>query len=318
MTKKCFLSIVIVNWNGADHVRRCLGAIQEDLSNGAGADVQVVVVDNGSRDDSISQVRRTMPSAKVVELSANEGFAAAANRGIAVAEGEWVALLNNDARVEVGWVNSMRRVAIDSPSCCGMLQSCVVRDDDSSRIDTTGVVVAHGGGIEDRHRNENLEEAKAARAIFCVSASAAWYRRRMLDEVAPDRRPFDPGYFMYYEDVDLGWRCRLSGWTAEYVQGAVVRHVGQGSAQLQTPDFVKRQCVQNRLRVILANASCRFVVGSVPRLFRDISWLVGDSGRGALLQIGRAVRDGLSARRRLPRRSRLARRQIEVDWFISR
>lgn len=318
MTEKCFLSIVIVNWNGSEHLRLCLLAIQEDLGNGANRDVQVVVVDNGSRDDSISQARRTMPSAKVVELSTNEGFAAAVNKGIEFAEGEWVALLNNDACVEVGWLDAMRRVAIDAPSGCGMLQSCVVRTDDPSRIDTTGVVVAHGGGIEDRHRNQNLNEAKAAREVFCVSASAAWYRHGMLDEVAGDRRPFDPGYFMYYEDVDLGWRCRLAGWTAEYVQSAVVRHVGHGSAELQTTHFVKRQCVQNRMRVILGNASFRFVVGAVPRLLRDVGWLVGDSGRAALPKIGSAVRDGLSARRRLPQRSRRARRQTEVEWFIAR
>jgi len=318
MTEKCFLSIVIVNWNGSEHLRLCLLAIQEDLGDGANSDVQVVVVDNGSRDDSILQARRTMPSAKVVELSTNEGFAAAVNKGIEFAEGEWVALLNNDACVGVGWLDAMRRVAIAAPSACGMLQSCVVRTDDPSRIDTTGVVVAHGGGIEDRHRNQNLNEAKAAREVFCVSASAAWYRHGMLDEVAGDRRPFDPGYFMYYEDVDFGWRCRLAGWTAEYVQSAVVRHVGHGSAELQTTHFVKRQCVQNRMRVILGNASFRFVIGAVPRLLRDVGWLVGDSGRAALPKIGRAVRDGLSARRRLPQRSRRARRQTEMEWFIAR
>ena len=318
MTEKCFLSIVIVNWNGSEHLRLCLLAIQEDLGNGPNSDVQVVVVDNGSRDDSILQARRTMPSAKVVELSTNEGFAAAVNKGIEFAGGEWVALLNNDACVEVGWLNAMRRVAIAAPSTCGMLQSCVVRADDPSRIDTTGVFVAHGGGIEDRHRNQNLNEAKAARDVFCVSASAAWYRHGMLEEVAGGRRPFDPGYFMYYEDVDLGWRCRLAGWTAEYVQTAVVRHVGHGSAELQATDFVKRQCVQNRMRVILGNASFRFVIGAVPRLLRDLGWLIGDSGRAALPKISRAVRDGLSARRRLPQVSRRARRQTEVEWFIAR
>ncbi len=121
MNEKCFLSIVIVNWNGSEHLRLCLLAIQEDLGNGANRDVQVVVVDNGSRDDSISQARRTMPSAKVVELSTNEGFAAAVNKGIEFAEGEWVALLNNDACVDVGWLDAMRRVAIDAPSGCGRL-----------------------------------------------------------------------------------------------------------------------------------------------------------------------------------------------------
>ena len=62
------------------------------------------------------------------------------------------------------------------------------------------------------------------------------------------------------------------------------------------------------MRVILGNASFRFVIGAVPRLLHDFGWLVGDSGRAALPKIGRAVRDGLSARRRLPQRSRRARR----------
>lgn len=103
-----FLSIVIVNWNGAEQLGRCLVALREDLAAGRHTDVEVVVVDNGSRDDSLSVVRRILPDARSVELSRNHGFAGGANQGFAGATGEWVATLNNDVRVEIGWVAAMR------------------------------------------------------------------------------------------------------------------------------------------------------------------------------------------------------------------
>ena len=65
----------------------------------------------------------------------------------------------------------------------------------------------------------------------------------MLDEVAPEGNVFDPGYFMYFEDVDLGWRCRLGGWSATYVPDAIVLHELHGSAEAQAANFVKFSAV---------------------------------------------------------------------------
>jgi len=191
----------------------------------------------------------------------------------------------------------------------------MLRADRPSRIDTTGVVLRWGGWIEDRHRNKKSCELSAEGEVFCPSAAAAWYRRRMLDEVALSGNVFDPDYFMYFEDVDLGWRCRLAGWSATYVSDAVALHELHGSAEAHAAGFVKRQCARNRIRAVLGNGSARYVVGAVPRLGRDMGWLFVDSGYHAVVDIGRSIRAGVAARRALPPASRRARHGVESKWF---
>ena len=196
-----------------------------------------------------------------------------------------------------------------------MLQPCMLRQDSADRVDTTGVVVRRGGEIEDRDRGKALHEASPAGEVFCVSAGASWYRRSMLDAVAPDGRVFDPDYFMYFEDVDLGWRCRLAGWSAEYVADAAVLHELHGSAEAHADGFVKRQCTRNRIRTVLANGSARYVVGAVFRLAKDVGWLIVNTRQSAVGDIGRALRAGIAARRALPVASRRARLSVEATWF---
>lgn len=318
MNEKPFLSVVVVNWNGGERLGRCLAALRKDLESGSQEDVQVVIVDNGSKDDSLAVVRREMPSAEWVGLARNQGFASGVNQGIAVAGGKWIATLNNDVCVAAGWLAEMRQATMDCEAKCGMLQPCVMRADETLCIDTTGVYVGQGGVIEDRHRDERRDDVIAATEVFCPSASAAWYRRRMLNEMARDGNAFDPAYFMYYEDVDLGWRCRLAGWSAFYVHGAVSYHEGHASARFQAEDFVKRQCALNRMRVVLANGSARYLIRSIPRLVMDMAWLLRDAGPRAVAKIGQAIWDGLSARRTLPPASREARRRVESIWFVPR
>lgn len=310
-----FLSVVIVNWNSADRLLSCLAALQGELRDCADRDVETIVVDNGSQDDSIMRVRQTMPRTVVVALESNVGFAAGANAGIEVASGEWVALLNNDVVVRQGWVDAMWAAAQGALDPLGMLQSLVVGTEDPSRVDTTGVEITRNGEIRDRSRGASADDEGSTRAVFCASACAALYRRRMLEAVGGANGPFDEAFFMYFEDVDFGWRARLAGWAAELVPDAIALHVGHGSAELQPRDFVKRQCARNRVRVILGNASLSFIASSIPRLMRDAAWLVADGGFRSLPALWDGVRDGLARRREAPASVGQARYEVEREWF---
>ena len=77
------------------------------------------------------------------------------------------------------------------------------------------------------------------------------YRRDMLERTRLPTGYFDTSYYMYFEDVDLGWRCRLAGWRAYYVPGAVVGHAFQASSRRRGRHFVTIQCMQNRVRTLL-------------------------------------------------------------------
>ncbi len=304
-----FLSIVIVHWKGEARLHRCLTALREDIQGDAHEAVEVIVVDNASQnasqnalkdasnDDVRAMVRSVLPEAILLPLPENLGFAGGANAGIALASGQWIATLNDDVQVERGWLAVLRKAAANASPSCGMLQPCILRSGGQGRVDTTGVLMLRGGGIEDRDRGKTPRDSSPAGEVFCASAAAAWYRRDMLDEVAPGGDYFDPDYFMYYEDVDLGWRCRLAGWSAAYVPAAKVLHDLHGSADLQPSDFVKRQCTRNRIRTILGNGSVCYVAGAVPRIAKDIGWLLVDERHRALSEIGRAIRTGFRARR---------------------
>lgn len=317
--EKPFLSIVVVTWKGGERLGRCLESIRRDLeSKGGAGEVELILVENGPDARLPGLTPDLWPEMRRVSLARNLGFSGGANAGIASARGEWVATLNDDSHVEPGFHAAMSRAAAGAPPRCGMLQPCLRQVQDAARIDSAGVEIRFGGEIRDRGRGEAAEAFEGDSEVFCASAGAAWYRRSMLLEIATEESFFDPDYFMYFEDVDLGWRARLAGWQALYIPDARVRHDLHGSASSHPPGFVKRQCSRNRIRVVLANASFAFVLRAVPRLVRDMLWLVFDMGPRGLVEIGSGVRSGLEARRRLPASSRKARKPLESRWFTGR
>ena len=105
------VSIIIVNWNGAAFVFRCLEALQKQSFQ----DYEIVIVDNGSVDGSPEQIERDWPQVRLIRLDQNYGFAVANNRGVAQARGRWVALLNNDAFPEANWLEELLHAAAQHP-----------------------------------------------------------------------------------------------------------------------------------------------------------------------------------------------------------
>lgn len=311
-----FLSVVIVNWNAAALLKSCLAALREEVEAEGATHVEVIVVDNGSLDSSLAVARDVYAAVSLIELPENVGFAAGCNAGFSVASGEWIATLNNDVVVERGWLGSLRRAATKCDERCGMLQPHVLLAGLDKRVQSTGVVVTRTGNVRDRSRDVEEQSGFGPGAeVFCASASAAWYRRRMLDGVARGGPIFRPEYFMYFEDVDLGWRARLAGWSAQYVPEAIAVHAAHASAARQTGGFVRRQCARNRMRLLLANGSASLVLRAGPRLLKDAVWLLLDGGPCALGGISSALRDGFEGRRSLPSTWRNSRAALERRWI---
>jgi len=314
------VSLVIVHWQGKERLLRCLDALRHDAGRSeAGRDrIEVVLVANGPEakanlDD--PAVVATWPERTLVWLEANRGFAAGANAGIARARGRWISTLNDDTEVESGFLETLLAAAEAADPRCGMLQPCMVEAEGSNRIDSTGIAIRRGASIEDRDRGQLRGDEAGGREVFCASAGAAWYRREMLEDIARRGEVFDPDYYMYFEDVDLGWRSRLAGWQAVYVPEAIVRHGRHASASAKPPGFVRSQCMQNRLRVVLANGSKRFVVAALPRLAKDVGGLVLDRGWRGGCDAVRSVSSGLAARRVASPAERAARASVEREWF---
>lgn len=210
-------------------------------------DFEVIVVDNGSDDGSPEMVAAEFGSepVSVIGNRENRGFCAANNQGIEAARGKYVALLNNDAEAEPGWLRALSRVLDERPQV-GMAASKILVYEDPRRIDKAGHLIypdgqnrGRGMGALDDGRFDRLEET------LWPDGCAAMYRKQMLDEIGG----FDEDFFAYGDDAELGLRARLAGWECLYVPDAVVRHHRGATLGL---DSSRRLELIERNRVLLA------------------------------------------------------------------
>lgn len=216
------MAVLIVNYNSAEYLRRCLQA----LAKQNGCRFRTIVVDNASTDGSADQVRRDFPWVELIRPGKNLGFAAGNNLAAAHARNcDWLITLNPDAFPEEGWLTELLRAARANPQFA-MFQAKLLTDADRTVLDGTGDIY-HVSGLHWReaHMCPLGPDYERPREIFSPCAAAAMYRRDVFEQA----EGFDEDFFCYAEDVDLGFRLRLMGHRAMYVPDAVVYHVGSAS-----------------------------------------------------------------------------------------
>ncbi len=236
------VSLIVVNWNGMSYLAECL----DSASRQSYPLKEVIVVDNGSSDGSDAWLRENCAGRyRLLEQGRNTGFAGGVNAGIRASLGEYVALLNNDASAEPGWLREM--VACMDDPAVGMVASKILFHERRDVIDKAGHLfypdgLNRGRGAGDADRGQY----DAPGEIFFADGCAALYRRSMLDAVGL----FDEQFFAYGDDADLGLRARWQGWKCAYAPSARVYHRHSGSLGKYSPEkafLVER----NRLWVAL-------------------------------------------------------------------
>lgn len=210
------VSVVVVNRDRAKLLAGCLDSLLKQSLK----EMEILVVDNASTDGS-RQVVESIGDARVRLLPAdrNLGFAGGCNLGISRARGRFVALLNNDARAEPGWLQALVQALQEHPKV-GMCASKILLAD-SRIIDKAGHLIFWDGQNRGRGTGEPDDgQYDLPEEVLCPDGCAALYRKEMLNEVGG----FDEAFFAYADDADLGLRCRWRGWTCLYVPEAVVYH----------------------------------------------------------------------------------------------
>lgn len=308
------VSVVIVSWNSKDDLPSCLGSLARQTER----DFETIVVDNASSDGSVELVRRDFPWVRVIESGGNLGFAEGCNVGIEAAHGEWIATLNPDAEADPGWMAALRDAARAGDERLGMLQSRIVFRHAPDRTNSTGVHIFRNGSFVDRGFDLPLRRDEPGDEIFCPSAGAALYRRSMLEQLRLPSGIFDRRFFMYFEDVDLGWRARRAGFTARYVPEATVVHTFHGSAKRIAGSFVAKQCNRNRVRALVKNGSAGYVLRSAPRIFVEMLWNARHDGLGEIPAYAEAARTAIAERREVDRRARVRPCELERRWVEPR
>lgn len=304
------ISIVIVNWNGHVMLRECL----QSLGAEDGPDLEVVVVDNGSTDGSADMVRHEFESVVLVEGADNVGFAEGCNLGIGAAHGSWILTLNNDATAAPGCLAALRAAVSGAEPRLGMMQCRMLFAHDPSILNSTGVRLLDDGRAEDRDYGVPAARARASGEVFCPTAGAALYRRVMLDEVRLSSGWFDRRFFLYSEDVDLGWRCRLAGWDARYEASATVLHRAHATTGRHGWRYVKAQCAKNRLRMLIKNASPGFLARTLGRSSYDLLRIPALDGPRALADAVRGARESGRDRAEVTALVRIPREEVERRW----
>ena len=235
MTDAPQVSVIIVNYDRWTLLQECLLALGAQTYR----DMEIIVVDNGSSDNSAEHVKRFFPQTKAIVLERNVGFCEGNNHGIAIARGEFIALLNNDAAPDPRWLEELVKAARDHPEA-SFFASRVLRYDAPTLLDSAGDGIALAGTAYRRGHRQPASQYAREEFVFGASGSAAFYRRRLLQEVGL----FDEDFFAVYEDADLSFRAQLAGYRCLYVPTAIVYHRGSGTIGTYS-DFYVYQTQRN-------------------------------------------------------------------------
>lgn len=223
------VAAVIPHWNRAQLLQELL----ESMRGQTRQFEQVIVADNGSTDGSVEIARGF--GATVIELGSNVGFAAAVNRGIQAARGEWVAILNNDVTLAPDWLEKV--VTAAEASGAWFAAGKILSARDARIIDGTFDEISRGGCAW-RCGAGKPDSAmwNQARAVRFVPMTAAVFRRELFAEIGL----LDEAFGSYLEDVDFGLRCALAGRSGWYEPDAVARHRGSATLGAWNSDTVRR------------------------------------------------------------------------------
>ncbi|HEY5198076.1 MAG TPA: glycosyltransferase family 2 protein [Solirubrobacteraceae bacterium] len=302
------VTAVVLNYDG----RHLLEVILPSLGAQTYAPLEVLVVDNGSRDDSVAWVAEHWPEVEVLRIADNIGVAAALNRGVRAARGAYVALLNNDLELEPDWVAELvgaldRHPAAATAAC--KLRSYHRRDHlDGAGDVLTRAITGMRRGLGELDVGQYDEEQE----VFAPTAGAAVYRASAFAAVGL----FDESFFAYLEDVDWGLRARLLGLGCRYVPSAVGYHMGSATTRGDANPYYWMLARRNQIGVMVKDVPLRLLIRhAVPITLEHLAVFVDAVRRrrpGAYLAAARQVAPRLPGWLRERRRIQRARR-ISVD-----
>lgn len=225
---KPLVSIVILNYNGANYLRTFLPSVLATTYENK----EVVVADNGSTDASLELLANTFPTVKVIQNATNEGFAGGYNWALKKIQADYYILLNSDVQVDPGWVDPLVKL-MESNSKVGACQPKILTQKDPRNfeyagasggwIDTLGYPFSRGRIFDvceqDKGQYDHIER------IFWASGAAMMIRAKLFHALGG----FDASFFAHQEEIDLCWRMQLEGHEVYACPDAVVYHVGAGT-----------------------------------------------------------------------------------------
>jgi len=217
-----FFSIIILYWNSDPYIRKCL----DSLANQSLNDFEIIIIDNGSSEPLDQEIIQDFKNLdiKFIKLPHNIGFSAGNNLGVDHSRGKYNITLNVDAFPERDWLENIDKAIKKYPD--SFFASKLIMANDNNKLDGAGDVYHFTGLVWRKYHNYDVNKTKLKeKEVFSACAAAAIYPKNAFLEVGG----FDPDFFSYVEDIDLGFRLRLVGYKCVFLPDAVVHHVGSAS-----------------------------------------------------------------------------------------
>lgn len=317
------MSVILVAWNSRTDLARCLPSLlkQDYLS------YEIIIVDNASTDGTVEWLRHHFPNIRTECNTQNIGFAAAANQGFALAEGDVLVELNPDTIVEPDWLFALVE-ALQAPTV-GLATPRIMLMNEPERVNAcgneislTGLTFCIGVGEEaerfmprrnDFSRSEwsKTTVTTTRRAVPAVSGAAFAISRECYEIT----QGFDPDYFTYFEDTDLSWRARLAGFEVVLAANSVVYHDYEFRFSPQKMYWIER----NRHLTLLKCLRKETLLRLLPALLlgEAIVWMYALlSGPATLFAKAKALGWLLRNWHDVPRRRASIHRKIEDDELV--
>ncbi len=216
------VSIIVLNYNSWDHLQdnfRSLLAMAYPKDK-----LELILADNASTDGSVEWVSANYPTINVLQNGSNLGFAAGNLAGVEEAHGEWVVILNPDTRVKADWLMELVQPVLEDPELYCVASRMLSWD--GKTIDFADAAINFmGWGCQPGYGSHRLHEFESDKPLLFACGGAMLIKRQLF----LDSGGFDPEYYAYFEDVDLGWRLSLMGYKVALASKAIVYHRHHGS-----------------------------------------------------------------------------------------
>ena len=221
------ITVVIPNYNGMKYLPECMTSLCERQENAP--EYEVLIIDNASADGSVEYLekewcRKSGARVSLIQMSENTGFCHAVNLGIRKAQSPYVILLNNDTKVEPGFLRGLYD-AIREDERIFSVSAKMLMWDKPELIDDAGDRYCVLGWAYSRGKGRPADKYEKNVSVFSACGGAAIYRRSVFGEIGY----FDENHFAYLEDLDIGYRARIYGYENRYEPAAAVLHYGSAS-----------------------------------------------------------------------------------------
>ena len=237
------VTVVVPNWNGIEYLRKCLNSLR-----GQDYDFDLIVVDNGSTDGSVSMTEAEYPEAKLIAFPENTGFCHACNEGMKMADTPYVILLNNDTEVLPGFIGNLVK-AIEENEKIFAVSSRMLQIQDNGKIDDAGDRYTVFGWAYARGKDKSADRYDKPCNVFAACGGASIYRKSVLERIGY----LDENHFAYMEDIDLGYRAWIYGYQNRYEPSAQVIHAGSASSGSRYNEFKTKLAAANNAYMVMKN-----------------------------------------------------------------